>query len=184
MTYKELCQSGNYAQVYSIQQQHAYEHLKRVKLGEKYIPSVDNSHASKCGDHKRAYQWLAEQFEEQKGYSAEDAFFWVFFDEQTIDDVMPKQSGDLYKVTLCVPISEMLVLLNARHGWESILGNRFWKGRQSDGSTPNNLINDAYIKSSWEAIFAEDDDLITSLQAVIDRVEYEWIKNIEELPNE
>lgn len=182
MTYKQL-REEKYIDVYSIQEPHALECLKQcLEKGEAYIPLLEKSHAKKCKNSKRAYRWMAAQFKKRMGRrpKAKDAFFWMSFDEEKKDRA--KEQGKKYKIKLFVPTHEILASLY--NGWTKVLDNARWNGRSNNAFTAIQPIERTSTRKSWEDVFPHDNDLISDLQGVIDRVKPQWVKEITEVINE
>ncbi len=173
VTFKELLQK-DYVKVYSSQKKNVIDYLKQ---GATYYPQWSESAAcsSRRGESirlasERAYLWLKDQFEKRL-HRAVNSFFWVAFDKRLLanlkDDVL----------ILHIPITELLIL--SYNAWEGVLRGNQWNKEYSMWAEVNENPPSEYTKRSWEVVFEVASDApLHYLQAVVDRVEPNWVKGV------
>lgn len=178
MMFHEQLHKQKYIEVYSMQQQFAFEFLKKREF---YIPQLKNSHANKCPNHERAYKWMAEQFKKQMGWCPRNPFFWVWFNEKIAEQI--RKDEDVCKVKLRIPVDEILISLH--RGWQEVLDKQIWNGIGKNRVPLHEWTQEESEEKleSWDKIFVipkdhQISDLECPLQGVIDRVEPEWILDV------
>jgi hypothetical protein len=173
--------------IYTVQRKRVVDRFKRgethVQLREHTAPddqALDERHRKV---RTTSDIWMSRQFEARMGRSAEGPLIWVYLDGnhfwKNVDRI--RKHDDEYVVHLRVPVEEML--LSNRGAWQRLLMEI--EGDPLDALLASNagVGNADEIRSEWEAeVFnISESEEISRLQAVIDRIESDWIRGVQPL---
>lgn len=124
--------------------------------------------------------WMGSQFEFRMGRAARGPLMWLYLDEdhllQNLDRT--RKHDDECVVRLCVPVRELL--FSKRVAWQRLL--MAIEGDPLDAllGSSSGIASADEIGNDWETeVFdTSDSDEMSTLQAVIDRIEPTWLRGV------
>lgn len=183
MTYAELCEL-EVIDAYTLQRAPVIDRLGQQLVHrqpwEKSAAYDGALHPQLQAAHLRAYTWMCEQFGKRMGRTPTTALVWLWFDAVETERTLPymRHHADEHLLHLAVPVSELLVSIH--RGWQDVL----WDDPIFTPE-PGRAMNFAEEtkRASWETIFEIPASTPTcKLQAVMERIEPEWVREIRVLP--